>query len=107
MNNAENGVIVRLTESINDLSVKFGEFSSELRTGLDNLSKTVNELSATNTKRLDKHSDELDEHSDRLTKLETFRESEEKSKARNLAIAVVIATLFSGAISTLLVLFLG
>lgn len=107
MNNAENGVIVRLTESINELSVEFGKFSAELRAGLDNLTKTVNDLSATNTKRLDKHSEELDEHSDRLTKLETFRESEEKSKARNLAIAVVIATLFSGAVSTLLVLFLG
>lgn len=102
-----NEIITKLTESITDLNIKFTESISELRADLQNLNKTVSELSATNTKRLDKHSEELDEHSDRLMKLETFRESEEKAKSRNLVVATIIATLFSGAISTLLILLFG
>ena len=96
-------IITKLTESITDLKLEF----AELRADLQNLTKTVSEVSTTNTKRLDKHSEELDEHSDRLTTLETYRESEEKAKNRQLAIATIIATLCAGAVATLLTLFLG
>lgn len=101
-----NQIITKLTESITDLNIKFTEAISELRSDLQNLTKTVSEVSTTNTKRLDKHSEELDIHSDRLTKLETYRESEEKQKNRHLTIGVIIATLCSAGIATLLTLFL-
>ena len=103
----ENGIIVKLTESISDVSEKFVEAIAELRSDLKNLTTTVKDLSANNTKRLDKHSDELDGVGDRLTKLEAFRESEEKSKTRNIAIMGIISTLLAGAISTLLYFILG
>ena len=101
-----NEIITKLTESITDLNLKFTEAISELRADLQNLTKTVSEVSTTNTKRLDKHSGELDEHSDRLTKLEAYRESEEKARNRNLVIGTIVATLFSGAVATFLTLLL-
>ena len=104
--NVGNEIIVKLTESISELNVEFTKAIAELRSDLQNLTKTVSEVSETNTKRLDKHSSELDDHRDRLVSLETFREAEEKARNRHLIIGTIISTLAAAGIASITTLLL-